>query len=313
MPHSTVRQFDDPLSYKATIRNTDLDVFPTAKGKFCGEFVHVNFDRLWLQGVSESLPRVYVGNVSPSRATIGFLTNLDQPSIQHCGTDISPGEIIFNNSAMMHRRTTSASHWGAMTLAPDDLAKLSEAIVGREISVQTASQILRPKRHLSDRLIHLHQTAVELAKNEPDALTHHGIARALEEELTVTMVKCLAEPVLTLSRSQLNHSLIMRRFEEFLSENSSRPLYLGDICKATGASERILRASCHESLGMGPVRYLWLRRMHLARRSLLAGSIETTSVTAIAMDNGFWELGRFASEYRSLFGESPSNTLRRFR
>jgi AraC-like DNA-binding protein len=33
-------------------------------------------------------------------------------------------------------------------------------------------------------------------------------------------------------------------------------------------------------------------------------------VKEAALDNGFWDLGRFSVEYRKLFGESPSVTLR---
>ena len=51
--------------------------------------------------------------------------------------------------------------------------------------------------------------------------------------------------------------------------------------------------------------------MHLARRALVQAVPGTTTVTEIATANGFWELGRFAVEYRALFGEAPSVSLRR--
>lgn len=59
---------------------------------------------------------------------------------------------------------------------------------------------------------------------------------------------------------------------------------------------------------MSPTRYLWLRRMHLARRDLRIAGPAATSVTEVVTRHGFWELGRFSVAYRSLFGESPSAT-----
>jgi AraC-like DNA-binding protein len=108
-----------------------------------------------------------------------------------------------------------------------------------------------------------------------------------------------------------HHSAIIKRFEELLAENSDRPVHLLEICAAVGACERTLRICCEEHLGMGPIRYLWLRRMHLARRALLLGDPANTSVTSAATKYGFWELGRFAVSYRQLFDESPSATLQR--
>lgn len=62
---------------------------------------------------------------------------------------------------------------------------------------------------------------------------------------------------------------------------------------------------------MGPIRYLTLRRMHLVRHALLRTDPSKATVTGIVTDHGFWELGRFSVAYRALFGEPPSETLRR--
>jgi AraC-like DNA-binding protein len=51
--------------------------------------------------------------------------------------------------------------------------------------------------------------------------------------------------------------------------------------------------------------------MHLARRALTLAEPTASTVTSIANDHGFAELGRFAVECRKLFGESPSATLLR--
>src|SRR5262249_6319727 len=93
--------------------------------------------------------------------------------------------------------------------------------------------------------------------------------------------------------------------------NPDQPLYLTEICAAIGVAERTLRASCEEHLGLGPIRFLTLRRMHLVHRALRRAEPSESTVTAIVVDHGFWGLGRFAVADRALFGASPSETLQR--
>jgi AraC-like DNA-binding protein len=90
----------------------------------------------------------------------------------------------------------------------------------------------------------------------------------------------------------------VRRFEQLIEANPDKPLSMRAICMAIGVADRTLRLYCQEHLAMSPGRYLWLRRMHLARRALALADPAVTTVTAIANDHGFAELGRFAVAYR---------------
>ena len=123
---------------------------------------------------------------------------------------------------------------------------------------------------------------------------------------------CLADDTrVDVSAGWRHHSAIINRFEDYLAANCGLPLYLTQICSATKASERTLRICCQEHLGMGPLKYLWLRRMRLARRALIRLDPTRATVTQIATQYGFWHLGRFSVSYLKLFGESPSVTLHR--
>ena len=199
-----------------------------------------------------------------------------------------------------------------MSLTPDDLAKTSYALLGRELSAPADTYRVRPDPSLLAHLRRLHSAAGRLASSAPEVLAHPEAALSLEEALTQAMIRCLTDGErLETNRSFRNHLLVMARLEDLLAAHPGRPLYLSEICAATKASERTIRICCQEYLGMGPVRYLWLRRMHLARGALLLASEGSATVTSIAMAHGFWELGRFSVAYRDLFGETPLASLRR--
>jgi transcriptional regulator GlxA family with amidase domain len=88
-------------------------------------------------------------------------------------------------------------------------------------------------------------------------------------------------------------------------------LTVPDLAAAAGVSERTLRDAFQAYFGMGPVQYLRVRTLNLARRALQRSDPALTTVTDVAMQFGVWELGRFAHRYELLFGELPSDTLRR--
>ena len=170
---------------------------------------------------------------------------------------------------------------------------------------------IRPRAPLMARLMSLHENAGKLAKEIPTALANPVTASALEQELVYAMIACLTDGSASGGRSRSAHAKVIARFEAFLESRQYEPVYLAEICAAVGVSERTLRTCCQEHLGMGPIHYLWLRRMHLAHRALLRADPTSRTVTSIATEHGFWELGRFSVEYRALFGEAPSASLHR--
>lgn len=113
-----------------------------------------------------------------------------------------------------------------------------------------------------------------------------------------------------LARRRISRPQIVNRVEQFLAAHPDEPIHVSQLCDVTGVSERSLRNACHAVCGTSPKRFLTRRRMEAVRRALSNARPGEATVTRIATDHGFFELGRFAAAYTSMFGERPSETLR---
>ena len=80
----------------------------------------------------------------------------------------------------------------------------------------------------------------------------------------------------------------------------------------TGVSGRALYDGFRRFKGSSPIACLRSIRMQAVRKELLEGG-DGGDGTNLAARWGFTHLGRFASSYQRIFGEKPSQTLRRRR
>jgi len=101
---------------------------------------------------------------------------------------------------------------------------------------------------------------------------------------------------------------VVKRAEAYIRAHFDAPIPISRLCRVTGVSERSLRNAFYGVHGMGPKRWMLTERLIHTQLALRA-SASATTVTEVATDFGFYQLGRFAAIYKKTFGEAPSETL----
>lgn len=104
--------------------------------------------------------------------------------------------------------------------------------------------------------------------------------------------------------------LSTRRARDYIHAHAADVPSVADIAGAAGVGVRALGRGFERHFGVSPQRYLQQYRLDRVREALHSAPPGVT-VTAIAAEWGFWQLGSFAARYRERFGESPSQTLNR--
>ena len=149
---------------------------------------------------------------------------------------------------------------------------------------------------------------------DAESLLHDGVGMGqLEEFVMSSLVYAHSSNYSSfLTRpGQRGEHRAARAAKDFIEMHLAERFTVGDIAEAAGVSERTLQAAFRSELSTTPMAYVKDRRLERARADLAdAAPADYVSVTAIATRWGFGHLGRFATEYRDRFGESPSHTLR---
>jgi AraC-like DNA-binding protein len=310
MPGSVTSVFSEADEFGAALLEEGyLGLLVTGPGAFRARLTQVALHRIRLSAAEEYLPRIAVVAV-PHDMILVSLANRSGPSPIWGGTETRAGDMItLGPGQRVHMRTGGPCRWTTIRMPEGDFVDYGQALSGTGFDVPPMAR-WRPPPAARRELRQLHQTAVRMAEARSRALADVEAVHGLEQQLIHALIDCLsAGSTDEETPAARRHRGILTRFEDFLHAEAFPGMT--EICGALGVSERTLRVCCEEQLGMGPTEYIRRGRMQLVHRALRKGNPDAASISAVARRYGFRGLGRFAANYRALFGELPSATLRR--
>ena len=104
---------------------------------------------------------------------------------------------------------------------------------------------------------------------------------------------------------------VVRMIEEFMEEHAQEPLTISQIARHAGVTARTVQLSFQRFRGLSPMQFLKEIRLRRVRVELETPQHAHVQVSSTALKWGFTHLGRFSSDYKQRFGESPSMTIKR--
>ncbi|MBP0021485.1 MAG: helix-turn-helix domain-containing protein [Cyanobacteria bacterium SBLK] len=154
------------------------------------------------------------------------------------------------------------------------------------------------------------QELFRVVQHKPGWLQQPHIAKLVAEDFVPLLVRSIplqgkAKPALKLFR----RAPLVVRAEKEMTNCLEQPLTLKELARRLGSSSSALSYGFKDIFGMSSMRYLKVRRLNAVRRYLKAGDPGRHTVETFANQFGFWNSGHFAKDYKTLFGELPSETL----
>jgi AraC family ethanolamine operon transcriptional activator len=260
------------------------------------------------------------GNIVEGRARVDgsviYLPLSENCTYSACGVYLPKNGFMILEAACEFTFATKYAHdWCSIFIPNDGLNPDRDVDERPDASRGTCCRVTRSDARLAARLRTSVQSVLGAAVGYPEfeSSVAAGVVSADLLELGATILGAPKPDENHVGRPKIPREEIIRRARELLEEREHEHLSVADLVAAVGVSERTLRAAFNESFGAGPKQYLILRALRQVKRALETADPDRTSVSAVLAQYGQWEFSRFARRYRRLFGEYPSETLRRER
>jgi AraC family ethanolamine operon transcriptional activator len=249
--------------------------------------------------------RLTVNGQSPAGYTTVGTTAHRSAQVNWCGSDLSEHRIAYARTAKEIDFFASDREDHVVCMVRSEVlarylgeAKETDALVGHHIHCH-------PERGRA--LIRTLKSIIARHASGPDLMQNLRDCEALESEVLGALAFSAEwDPGPGEDRTRRREAL---RRALAHAESRVEPIRVTQLAAAAGVSQRTLEYAFREELGMTPLQFLRRRRLTGAHRDLRSAAPGSTTVTKVAVNWGFRELGRFAVEHRRMFGVSPSEAL----
>jgi AraC-like DNA-binding protein len=311
MPGSVASVLSEAEDFETALRQEGcLGLLVASREKFRARLTQVALHRLKLSAGEEQLARIAFMEVPADSVLVTFAIGR-APAPIWAGVEAQANEIItLGPGQMLHARTGGPALWGTLRIPEQEWLDYGAALTGSQFVVPRGIVRWRPRSAAARHLRDLHRAAIRTAETRSAALADAGAVHGLEQQMIGALIKCLGDATAEKEApAARRYRDVLAEFVELLKAGSFRRTT--DICAALGISQQRLRECCRLCLGLSPAEYRRRRAMQQVNRALRSDNYETSTVSEIAERYGFRDLGHFAANYRAIYGELPSVTLRR--
>ena len=310
--NSHVLSIDDLDQLRDVVRGADVEFTQLVPGGLRATLLRLDLGGFWYDYHYASLPLRGKGGVSPE--TLSFA--LPELPTTFNGCRVEPGQLfVFAPGGSYEGQHCADIRDHLLTVG---LAALEEFAEQQGIRVDVES--LRGNAALRcppaaveplSRFCRMLRDGVSRGEIVPGPA---AAGRLMQEAVLANLCRALAgvrpgEPERG-AASYRQHCRVVGAVEEYLSADGPEAPSINDLCVATGLPARTLTYAFQQAMGISPRRYLHIRRLLAVRQALRSAARAEADVTRIAMEHGFWHLGRFSQYYKEFFGELPSETRR---
>ncbi|PCI57770.1 MAG: AraC family transcriptional regulator [Gammaproteobacteria bacterium] len=126
--------------------------------------------------------------------------------------------------------------------------------------------------------------------------------------LAIKLLGCFSNNI-QMSTDVKTHRCFLH-IDNFITNNIKDDISVEQLAVLSKVSQRTLYNIFTRYKSVTPMHYIKQKKLLHVRKALQRKEGSCRNITEVALDFGFMHLGRFSSEYRKVFGELPSVTLR---
>lgn len=307
---------NDVNDHAASLSQWDQQYDQVSAGRFEGRL-----EELWLGPVQvfrESTARAVLQRGAPCPRTLTLATPVgDGPNeAWFCGQRIGAQQAFgLVSHSEFELATRGAFDIVAIGVNRDHLDAYSQRVDGvRFLGALASNDVLDGATPANDQLRRLLLATLATARDTPQLLAQDAARQAMTDALCDALMARSGELSPAGAAADITAATrqrVVREARRCMQAHADAPISVPDLCEALHVSRRTLQDSFQDVLQMSPVTYLRALRLNGVRRDLKRG--DDQAVADHAARWGFWHQSRFAADYRQLFGELPSETLRQAR
>ena len=150
-------------------------------------------------------------------------------------------------------------------------------------------------------------------RQENTRVLHDSLRQSLCDDTLSALFSLFeaVEPVSADRNSGRHRHQLIERAGAYVRAHSDRLVTVSELCLALSTSRRALQIGFQDVLGVSPHAYIRALSLNGVRSHLNNANSPYASVQDAAAAFGFWHMSQFALDYRQMFGERPSETLKR--